>query len=516
MKKLLSIISLLVCICMLFTACGNKPGEQQGGIENAQAGTDEASANPMTYTAVAEATLPAATSGNMSKADVEALYRPYTDWRIYQIRTTETTVKPAEGGQAYYISNNGDDAADGKTPETAIKSLANIGKLNLKAGDVVYFERGGIWRGQLTANVAGVTYSAYGEGRKPELFSSPENAAKPECWEATETPNVWVYYKSIKECGAVIFDQGAGIGIKAVVENGRDATTRKDFKSYADLNKNFHFYNTRGKLYVYYDGGNPGEKFKSIEFSVNQHGVKVSADNVTFDNLCIKYAGAHGISSGSRVGLTVQNCEFAWIGGGFQGNSTTRLGNGVEIWGTAKDFTVDNCYFMQMYDTGATFQYSSKNTGEEAICENIKFTNSVYDYCNYSMEYFLTVGPEDTTYIKDFEISGNLCWYAGEGLCEQRPSKTENAHIKSWGHNNYIKGNFNIKNNLFAYAGNVLVETISKNNVPATYDGNIYIQTDIKKIGSNALIKGDRFSAEEVAKVTGDKNATVITSPREN
>ncbi len=511
MKRILSILALVTSICILFTACK----ETGGSVSVSKAGTDEASANPAKYTAVKEATMPDLNGVTLTKNEVEEKYRPYTDWRIYQIRTTKTTVQPKDGGTAYYVSPNGDDKADGKSPETAIKSLANIGKLPLKSGDVVYFERGGIWRGQLKANKEGVTYSAYGEGRKPELYASPVNAGKPECWEETEAENVWVYHKSFQECGTVIFNQGEGIGVKAVVENGRNTTNRKPFKDYKDLDENFHFYNYRGKLYVYYDGGNPGEKFGSIELCVSQHGVKASADNITFDNLCIKYAGAHGISSNSCSGLTVTNCEFAFIGGAFQGNSTTRLGNGVEIWGTAKNFTVDNCYFYQMYDTGATFQYSTKS-GAADVCENIKFTNSVYDYCNYSIEYFLSSGTADISYIKDFEISGNLCWYAGEGLCFQRPDKTANAHIKSWGHKNYIKGNFDIKNNLFAIASNVLVETIAKNNVPATYDNNIYIQTERKKVGSNGNVSGDRFSAAEVLKVTGDKNAKIITVQRDS
>ncbi len=522
MKRLISLLSLIICACLLLASCGNKenPGTQNPGEISTEAGSDDASANPLVYTAVAEASFPKATSTTMAKADVEALYRPYTDWRIYQIRTTETTVKPAEGGQAYYISNNGNDAADGKTPETAIKTLSNIAKLSLKAGDVVYFERGGIWRGDITASVEGVSYSAYGEGRKPEIYASPENAAKPECWEATDAPNVWKYYtKSGRDIGTITFNQGEGIGKKIIVENGRDATTRKEFKDYTYLEGNFSFYHARtGEIYVYYDGGNPGEVFNSIELSVKEHIFKVRANNITIDNLCFKYGGAHGVSSGDADGLTVTNCEFAFIGGSIQNTETNvRYGNGVEIWGYAKNFTVDNCYFWQMYDTGATFQYRTTGDTDYSYCENIKFNNNVFEYCNYSIEYFLSSGSEDVSYIKDFEIKNNLCWYVGQGLCEQRPDKKESAHIKSWGgHDNYIKGNFEISNNLFAYAANVLVETRSKNGVPAVYNNNVFVQTDKGKVGSNGSIVGERISADEVLKITGDTNATVIISPRES
>ena len=52
-----------------------------------------------------------------------------------------------------------------------------------KPGDVVYFQRGDIWRGTVLFCREGVTYSAYGEGEKPIITSSPENGAGAEKWQ---------------------------------------------------------------------------------------------------------------------------------------------------------------------------------------------------------------------------------------------------------------------------------------------------------------------------------------------
>lgn len=58
---------------------------------------------------------------------------------------------------------HGDDANDGLTPQTAWATLNKVNGANLQRGDGVYFERGGLWCGQLWAQ-EGVIYSAYGSG----------------------------------------------------------------------------------------------------------------------------------------------------------------------------------------------------------------------------------------------------------------------------------------------------------------------------------------------------------------
>ena len=506
MKKIAAIILAIACIAVSMTACKKGSGTGQTGI----------SKKPE-WEKVEFTDIPGDTRATLTQEEAVKKYHANTDWRIYSIRTTETTVKPSDGGTAYYVSVNGVDTNDGTSPEKAIATPGAISRLPLKAGDVVYFERGYVYRGSVTCRVAGVTYSAYGEGTKPEIYASPENAAAEGCWEATDTENIWLYHNAIgPDVGAIIFNDGEEIGTKAfIVQEGstkRNPTTGKKFENYKDLEKNFQFFHNNGKIYLYYDGGNPSEKFDSIELNIKQNVFAVNADNITIDNICVKYTGAHGIGGGSCDGLTVTNCEIGYIGGSLQ-TSTTRYGNGVEIWGQATNYTVDNCYIYQVYDAGVTFQYSTKEEGDKTIEENIKFTNNVFEYCNYSIEYFLTAGDENTSYINNFEISGNQCWFAGVGLCSQRPDKTGNAHIKSWGHNNYSRGNFIVKDNLFALASNMLVETYSKNDYKATYDNNIYLQNERRKLGRNGNMNEntERFSEQQVLSITNDRNAKIIT-----
>ncbi|WP_157223716.1 hypothetical protein [Caulobacter sp. AP07] len=74
-----------------------------------------------------------------------------------------------------YIDPAGDDAADGKTPETAWASLAMAHHESIPAGAVVMLKRGGVWPGGLLPK-SNCTYGAYGEGAKPRLGEGVEYA----------------------------------------------------------------------------------------------------------------------------------------------------------------------------------------------------------------------------------------------------------------------------------------------------------------------------------------------------
>lgn len=117
-------------------------------------------------------------------------------------------------GTAYYVSNSGNDNNDCHTPETAWATLEKVNSASLSRGDGVYFERGGTWRGQLWAQ-EGVTYSAYGQGAKPNIFASPENGADAGKWTLLDgTDNIWVYHMDMMDCGIIVFNDGESWGTK--------------------------------------------------------------------------------------------------------------------------------------------------------------------------------------------------------------------------------------------------------------------------------------------------------------
>jgi hypothetical protein len=98
----------------------------------------------------------------------------------------------AVSGTTYYVSPNGDDENDGKSPATAWRTLPRVAaaKDEFCEGDAVLFERGGVYRGRIFMR-SGMIFAAYGEGPKPCLYGSWCNYADPSLWQATDTPNVW-------------------------------------------------------------------------------------------------------------------------------------------------------------------------------------------------------------------------------------------------------------------------------------------------------------------------------------
>lgn len=455
-----------------------------------------------------------------------------TQTRIDEIHNTKETIQPANGSKGYYVSNQGNDNNDGLSPNTPIATISAVNKLNLQAGDVVYFQRGGVWRGSVKAYTDGVAYSAYGEGNKPELYGSSYNYAEVGEWIETDAPNVYKYSKPIKaDVGNIIFNNGEANGIKCVIaqQNGvtYNTTTGKEFDTYADLKDDLHFFhNSNGskELYLCSLKGNPSDLYESIEFAEGIDIIETKwSDNITIDNITFRYSGNFAVSALACEGLTVQNCEFYWIGGSIQYDAV-RFGNGVQIWGQAKNFTVDNCYFNQIYDAAVTFQFSgdTDRVEDEIHCENINFTNNVMEYCNYSVEYFLDHTQNTVKDFKDFTISGNHMWYAGYGLCSQRADKGHDAHIKSWKSANVNKGNFNVNNNVFAIAKTYIAETYSMNeNEGANYDSNTYIQFLNRNMGRNHkmdyFVRFTENVGEKISEIFGDNNAKIIwVKPNEN
>lgn len=101
-------------------------------------------------------------------------------------------------GANFYVSPDGDDQKDGRTPETAWASISRVNSAaenEIQPGDSVLWQRGGIWRGTLfpAGGEPGkpVTYGAYGDenAAKPTIYGSV-SASNEADWEEV-TPNVW-------------------------------------------------------------------------------------------------------------------------------------------------------------------------------------------------------------------------------------------------------------------------------------------------------------------------------------
>ena len=478
-------------------------------------------------------------------------FRQLTDRRIAEIRATPNMEIPT-GAERRYLSEKGDDGADGKTPATAWRTTARLEREKLPVGAFVLFERGGLFRGGFKAS-SGVTYTAYGNGVKPRIYSSPENGADPAKWEKTDAENVWRYKIGTADVGTLVFNDGEAHAIKILPVYNDDGTYTQQYggrpfnNGHKDLSEDLHFWHdysaktdfkpfATGSGYLYlHSRQNPGERFKSIEFNVRKHGVAVGgANDVHVDNLCIKYVGSHGIGASTVNGLRVTNCEFGWIGGSIQAerifgrNWAVRFGNAVEIYGGCDGFTVENCYVYQVYDAGLTQQYGVK-PGVVTHQRHVRYSRNVIENCNYSIEYFLSRVPQDNpSRMEDFVIEDNLMWNAGAGFCEQRPDRHNSAHIKSWRNNSNRATEYVVRGNLFACSPAMLVEISSglcnpdgRESMPKV-DGNVFVGTKGQRFGflkqgkPAELVYDEKLLTALGEKFSGNVFSTYFTERRED
>lgn len=403
-----------------------------------------------------------------------------------------------QSGRVFYVSQSGNDDNNGLTPNCAWKTLKNItaDAEILCVGDIVLFERNGIYRGSMKL-VTGVTYSAYGKGKKPQLYGSLLNYAQKELWEGTAQNNVWkLHVGPIKDVGNIVFEHGKICGTK-----------RLENKLFND----FEFWHSIDEeaIYLHLESGNPGDEFEDIEVCYNEHimwGNKQYTKDILIENLCLKYTGAHGICfcHGSE-NITVRNCEIGFIGGSMM-NEEVRYGNGFEVVDGCTNILVENNWVYQCYDAGITHQ-SSFQPG--CIQKNIVFRGNLIEYCNYSIEYYVS---NEHGIIEDTVYENNILRYAGFGFGSENRIGSDTSvlsHICCYSRMMPSK-NFVIRNNVLDTSLRFLTAigcTNDKEGLGPTMVGNHYIQNSNQE-GCVELIRvWDPEQKEKVAISIQDREA---------
>lgn len=460
------------------------------------------------------------------------------------VLSTKNTISPSvySGGTIYYVSStDGNDSNNGKSPDAAWKTLLNVNNFKFQSGDVILFKRGDTFRGGIKAQT-GVTYSAYGEGAKPKIYGSPENGTGSEKWTLMDgTDNIWVYYKELNDVGQIIFNEGEswaqrvyyGYNPEFGYATIYNKTQRLDIKTALDQNlKFFHCpdsskdengvpiygqgdFTNVGKLYLRCDEGNPGDIYPTIEFCTYAYctqpytyghiiAVGYRVNNVTIDNLCLKYGSMHGIGGGDCFGLTVKNCEVGWIGGGIQylianeKYKTLALGNGVEVARDCKDYLVHNNWIYQCYDECITNQTSYNRA---RVVENVTYTNNLMEYSVLGISIWMTGSadmPKDYG-MKNVRVEGNMFRYIGYScFYAQRPNKDVSGAIIGGTRPN---GNDEvlIKNNVFQFSikdGQMFRWLDTNEAGMPTWEGNVYINHYGYNYGRCEVVTGEEVTAQ--------------------
>lgn len=413
-----------------------------------------------------------------------------------RIDSAPDTLKTEGWGTAYYISPKGNDENDGKSPETAWQTTEAITNHRFKPGDIVLFERGGVYRNGVQVVLSnGVSYGAYGEGERPCLYQSTQNYAEAQ-WIQTGDRLWELQAHMLHDVGVVVFDHGVQLG-------ARKYTAEEVQQDY-----DFHHNYETGKLTLMLDR-DPSTLYKSIEIGWNGRiFVADNRNNITIENLTFKYAGGHAIRASGVFDFTVRGCEFGFIGGSDMQPSVygpVRYGNGIDMIGCSRNTVIENCWFYQIYDSAVTYQ------GD---------VSKVYDFTvrDCLME---CIGMGGFEYwgstVTDVLLLNNFMRFSGYGFGRQRPDHYMSGHIMSNGKPNncgYNKATrFHIIGNTFELSENQLINAVSSAGTPPVLDGNTYVQKKGGLLGyykTNENVTFDDTVEHTLNTLWGDKNATVI------
>ena len=385
------------------------------------------------------------------RAELDAIYR-----QKLEVAQGFAPVEPT--GTVYYVSSiHGSDDFDGTSPDRPLKTPGACTP-KLQKGDTILFECGSIFRRSvndafITDLKNGVTLATYGIGPKPIFYGSIKVPA--EDWVRVGNSNVYCFdgkaldLNIYGDVGSIIFDEGKIWGVKTLM-TFKDPKTKKipanetlalrgvyngletvDIPSYpftcgADLRGDLSFYHdySEKRVYLCCEGGNPAERFSSVELTLSRFPFYMEnhAANITFLNLDFRNFGTHVIRPMNCKNITVKNCEFRFVGGvimpqyGEWRNYYTRLGNAVENWGSCNGLTVENCYFDQLYDTVVTTQSNSAVASKKVICKN-----NVAERFWWGVELWTAGNVE----FSGVDVSGNYFKQMGEGFTTQRPDKID-------------------------------------------------------------------------------------------
>lgn len=385
-------------------------------------------------------------------------------------------------GRVIYVSHNGCDTNDGLSERTPIRSALRLNGMSLQMGDSVLFERGGVYRGHICAR-SGVTYSAYGTGNKPIISGSFKNYADEKLWQETAHPHVWRCTDSLNNVGIVAINHTTEPGRYDEFCGVKRIPTLDGFESEKDLKADGEFFsNLRDDaMYLYCEAGNPGAVYESIELGTCYNLITVDArsHDIVFDNLDIRYTGAHGL----RVypdckNITIRNCIFCYLGGsvlrGFIGGENVRYGNAVELWMSNDGITVQNNWMYQIYDTGVTHQFTPVGYSRSQM-RNIRYEDNLIEYCFWSIEYYNPQVEGGTMRTEHVHIARNFCRMGGYGWgCRGRES---HAPMFSAGSSPNETHNCLVECNIFDRClGFLIAENDALGNHRTVFSRNTYIQ----------------------------------------
>ena len=312
-----------------------------------------------------------------------------------------------------YLSSSGDDKADGKTPETAWRTIERANAalprgatLRLKCGDTFY---GGLTLPSGLDAAHPTVLTSWGEGPKPVISATKVLKPKPSIWQDL-THCYWRVNiaNPSNYTGLITDDCNPGF---LLVDS--EVKPWKRF-CHADLVSPWDFCGKDGWLYVHAEK-NPATLSKDIRVALRVHCVQFASHSI-ISNVAVKATGAHAMHAGWGCDVNdvrIADCEFENIGGsellGFSPHYRIRFGNGIELGGDAKDVIIERCSFRGVYDVCFTMQGYPKKGWRDIHCRDCTMTD-----CTQAFEIWCKRAPKGVGFER-CSFAGNRTLRVGGG-----------------------------------------------------------------------------------------------------
>lgn len=258
-------------------------------------------------------------------------------------------------------------------------------------------------------------------------------------------------------------------------------------------------------LYVKYSSGDLNRQ----ELWLSSGRTGVSTRHTTLEGLRIEGWGVHGVGTGTNT--NVRRCSIDIIGGSlFIGYSAgTRYGNGIEFYisSTARDCLCEENEISRTFDAGITIQ-GAGHPG--AYAENIVFRKNIIRDCRQSMEFWLVNSDmENPGHLLPFRnclAEDNIC-YPTRSLYG-RGNDANNSQLLFYQTNSDIAG-LTIRGNTFIGGDTFLFETGKR---VAAYSDNTFICTPGQYLDRKTLRLSDNYEEdiEMIRRKTGERSLHVI------
>lgn len=350
----------------------------------------------------------------------------------------------ALNAKSVYVSSFGDDANDGTTSVTAVKTIAkaktiNADTLYLRAGDTFYESFG---------QIQNVVVTRYGKGANP-VICGLKQVKKPKWKNVGE--NLWqINLAEDNFTGAGLVGSSIQNNIGCIYEydknqiHGRKVQYRKELVQDWDIWQSEKFesgvdVSEFDNLYLYLS-----EDPNKLCLGFSIYNTAVNMKNATLESVDIV---GFGFGIGAKSNSHIRNCKLDIIGGRTMIGPSSYIcyGNGIEFYVSEdiENCTVENCTISRCYDCGITIQGSDRG---KATPRNILIRNNLITLCCQGWEDFLRNDP-DVVY-ENCVFEKNTIVNSGESGWGYPASRFKYCHVLG----NNVRGDKGmiIRNNMFA------------------------------------------------------------------